>query len=159
MKRSLVSGIWAAWVAAAVLLVVPRLQAGSTAAMQAPAPASKSADPSSVWDSVYSQAQANRGKEAYAANCAVCHLETLQGAGPAAALVGPAFTEKWRDQNLAQLFDRIQTTMPQTGPGTLTSKMYIDIVAYILEANSYPAGKAELAPDTLALKKIVFKSK
>ena len=39
-----------------------------------------------VWDGVYSEAQATRGKQAYIDNCASCHGEGMQGADLAPAL-------------------------------------------------------------------------
>ena len=41
----------------------------------------------SVWDGVYSEAQADRGKSIYEQNCAFCHLSDLTGQGFAPALV------------------------------------------------------------------------
>jgi hypothetical protein len=34
--------------------------------------------------------------------------------------------------------------MPQTNPGSLSDRDYIDIISYLLEANDFPAGKGEL---------------
>jgi Cytochrome c len=46
----------------------------------------------SVWDGVYSEAQALRGTELYDKECAGCHGPNGEGGGMAPALVGSAFT-------------------------------------------------------------------
>ena len=39
-----------------------------------------------VWDGVFTEAQASRGEAAYGRSCAVCHKEDLLGGGTAPAL-------------------------------------------------------------------------
>jgi hypothetical protein len=57
---------------------------------------------------------------------------------------------------LGDLFQRIQQTMPQTAPHSLSDQTYIDIIAYILSANGLPAGGPDLKPDVDSLKTIKF---
>ncbi len=45
--------------------------------------------------------------------------------------------------------------MPDSAPGALTDRQYVDIVAYILKENSYPAGKDELVRNE-AMNAILF---
>jgi hypothetical protein len=47
--------------------------------------------------------------------------------------------------------------MPQDNPGSLTDPEYAAIVAYLLQANRYPAGQKELDPELATLKEVVFK--
>ena len=47
--------------------------------------------------------------------------------------------------------------MPQDKPASLTDEEYAAIVAYLLQANRYPAGQQELRPAPAALKEVVFK--
>src|SRR5439155_20315734 len=65
----------------------------------------------SVWDSVFTSAQATRGESSYAATCANCHGTALQGGvtdlGDSPALVGPPFLASWDGQTLGDLYDRI----------------------------------------------------
>jgi len=76
---------------------------------------------SSTRDGVYTDAQAARGQASYKTACASCHGETLEGSRPVTpALVGQDFTMNWTGQTVADLFDRIQTTMPADHPGTLS---------------------------------------
>jgi len=42
------------------------------------------------------------------------------------------------------LFDRVRTTMPQGNPGSLRAQDYLDLIAFILQANNFPAGSHEL---------------
>jgi hypothetical protein len=108
-------------------------------------------------DRVFSAAQALRGQHAYLTSCAPCHQVTMAGGGPAPELAGDSFMTHWNGRTMADLYQRIQATMPQTAPQSLPPQTYIDIVAYILSANGLPAGTAELAaePDSLRVIKIV----
>jgi S-disulfanyl-L-cysteine oxidoreductase SoxD len=110
-----------------------------------------------VWDGVYSEAQAARGKAAYEAQCAYCHQSDLRGQGFAPGLVEDVFASRWQDVNLGDLFTVVKVTMPQDNPASLTDEEYAAIVAYLLQANRYPAGQQELHPDPAALKAVVFK--
>jgi hypothetical protein len=51
----------------------------------------------------------------------------------------------------------VATTMPQSNPGSLKRREYLDLVAYILSLNDMPAGGEELPATPEALKKIVIK--
>ena len=111
----------------------------------------------SVWDRVYSDSQAARGKTVYEAQCAFCHQSDLRGQGFAPALVDDVFASRWQDGNLGDLFTIVKVTMPQDKPASLTDEENAAIVAYLLQANRYPAGQQELHPDPAALKEVVFK--
>lgn len=98
-----------------------------------------------VWDGVYSEAQATRGATGYNQDCAVCHGATLSGTGEAPGLTGAQFLSAWNGLNLGELFDRIRTTMPFDRPGGLSREAYADIVAYILKFNGFPAGDKDMS--------------
>ena len=110
----------------------------------------------SVWDGVYSEAQAGRGKKSYITSCAACHNEGLQGGDLAPALKGEEFLLKYNDKPMFELVDRIATTMPQDDPGTLKPQENADIVAYVLQVNRIPAGASELPSDAAAQKAIAI---
>ena len=110
-----------------------------------------------VWDGVYSEAQAARGKAVYEAQCAYCHQSDLRGQGFAPGLVEDVFASRWQDGNLGDLFTIVKATMPQDKPASLTDDEYAAIVAYLLQANRYPASQQDLHPDPAALKAVVFK--
>jgi mono/diheme cytochrome c family protein len=97
-----------------------------------------------VWDGVYTQEQADRGRPLYNQHCASCHSDTLMGGEMSPPLVGGEFMSNWNGLTLGDLFERIRTTMPQDKAGKLTREVNADITAYILNVNKFPAGKAEM---------------
>ena len=44
----------------------------------------------------------------------------------------------------------VQITMPQDNPGGLSEQDYQDVMAYMLSANDFPAGEADLTADGIA---------
>jgi S-disulfanyl-L-cysteine oxidoreductase SoxD len=108
----------------------------------------------SVWAGVYTAAQVARGDVAYRQECANCHGTTLEGADMTPALVGGGFTSNWNDLTVGDLFERIRVTMPLDRPGKLTRQQNADVIAFLLNANGWPEGKTELAPELGALKQI-----
>jgi mono/diheme cytochrome c family protein len=96
-----------------------------------------------VYDGAYTAAQAKSGQVVYRAKCALCHGETLAGgANESPALKGAAFTSHWSGKPLRALYSRIISTMPITDPGSLSEKETLDLLAYILQGNGFPPGKA-----------------
>lgn len=119
-------------------------------------PARRAAQERTVWDSVYSAAQAERGQQAYAKECARCHAAELTGADAAPALTGSAFTSAWNGQLLELLHERIQTAMPTDTPGVYSKALVTDVVAYLLKYNGFPAGSAELSHENGQLRAVRF---
>lgn len=112
-----------------------------------------------VWDSVYTEEQATRGEALYGEHCVRCHGVNLQGNGEGAkSLTDATFKSTWNGVTLGALFDRIRLSMPQDKPGSMTRQQTADLLAFILRANNFPAGKAELVRQTDLLNAIVFKS-
>ncbi len=112
----------------------------------------------SVWDGVYTQEQAGRGRPLYNQHCASCHADTLMGGEMSPPLVGGDFLSNWNGLTLGELFERIRTTMPQNKAGKLTREVNAEITAYILSVNKFPPGKAELPHSTEFLKEIRIES-
>ena len=111
----------------------------------------------SILDGVYSEDQAERGRELYNTYCSGCHGDKLQGGGDFfPSLSGTTFTANWRSQSLGDIFYFITEFMPFDMPGALEAQYYADSLAYILKFNGYPAGDKELLPDRELLKKIRF---
>jgi len=113
----------------------------------------------STMDGVYTNDQAARGKTQYGQACANCHMDDLSGSGQALPLAGDAFTETWEGQSVGDLFDLIHNTMPQDKPGTLSPDATVDVIAYLLQFNKFPAGSTELQTDPGALKNILITKK
>jgi len=104
----------------------------------------------SVWDGVYTEAQAKLGEAVSKATCQACHGERLGGdMGP--GLAGDEFVGGWDGKPAGELFDRIRTTMPQGNENSLTAKDTADLVAYIFQLNKFPPGQSELSPDATSL--------
>ncbi len=116
-------------------------------------------DSSSAWSGVFSEVQAERGKEAYSQECAACHLDDMLGDGIAPALIGVPFSFRWSELSLGDMYMAIRTTMPQGAPASLSTKDYVDIVAYILKVNEFPAGDEELPTDEDVLSEIIIDEK
>jgi len=112
-----------------------------------------------VWDGVYSDAQSQRGQDLSKASCVTCHGEGLAGTDLAPALQGDDFKAAWSGRTAAELFEKIQTTMPADRVGTLKAPQSADLVAFILKLNEYPAGSSELASEMPALQQIKITSK
>ena len=110
-----------------------------------------------VWDGVYSEAQAARGQKAYARSCGGCHRDDASGGDDSQpALRGPNFTGTWEGGSLAELYDFIATNMPRTRPGSLPLEECVDIVAFLLKLNDMPAGPKELTTDITVMSGIGF---
>jgi mono/diheme cytochrome c family protein len=111
----------------------------------------------SVWDGVYSEAQAERGRDQYLQSCAACHARDLRGDNTAPSLVDESFAFQWDDTTVGDLFTRIKTLMPSDRPNSLSSQRYRDVVAYILQANKFPPGDKELDDEGLGQIRITTK--
>jgi mono/diheme cytochrome c family protein len=108
----------------------------------------------SVWDGVYSKAEADRGRTAYTNSCASCHGDQLTGGEIAPALAGGDFLSNWNGLTVGQLFDRTRTGMPPGNPASVTRDTKVDIIAYILSYNRFPAGEKDLPSQTAMLNTI-----
>ncbi len=95
-------------------------------------------------DGVYTPAQAASGRAIYERECAACHQENLQGSFEAPPLAGASFLRFWADLSPGELFARISVSMPPGQGGALTDEAYLDVVAYLLQANGAPAGGGAL---------------
>ena len=100
---------------------------------------------------VYTDAQAKRGQQTYAGICMSCHTPTSHQ--------GSTFTQNWDQHPLSDLYSYVSTQMPQDNPGSLAPADAADVVAFLLKIYSMPAGTTELAPDTVAMKKILIDSR
>jgi len=110
---------------------------------------------SSTRDGVYTTEQVAQGQALYKDQCAVCH-DNATGDGQIPALTGEAFLNNWAGQSVGDLFNKLQTTMPASAPGSLKPDQVAQIVAYILSQNNYPAGKTPLPSDQKSLQAIHF---
>lgn len=99
-----------------------------------------------LWEGVYTQAQALRGMQVFEERCAICHGSDLTG-GDGPELVGGTFAVNWSSRYLDRLFVKVRDRMPPDDARSTTEQEKLDILAYVLERNGFPAGTAELVPD------------
>jgi len=102
----------------------------------------------SIWDGVYTDTQADRGRTLYMQNCGRCHGADLSGTFEIPPLIG-RFMPYWSGSTLDALFDYVSTAMPLGNPGSLSAAANADIIAFILKSNDIPSGAKELTSDKL----------
>jgi len=116
----------------------------------------------SIWDGVFTEAQAQRGQTAYSGACGMCHGRRLNGAPDdpdmrsTPPLARARFLRVWEGKSLATLFEYSRATMPESNPGSLTDDEFVDVIAYMLSVGGMRAGDAELRPDLSSLARIVI---
>jgi mono/diheme cytochrome c family protein len=93
----------------------------------------------------YLASQATRGERVYQETCGACHEHSQ--------FVGQAFVESWGNRRVYDFYAIVRGTMPLDNPGGMKEQEYLDVVAYLLQANHAPAGVDSLRADTLALRK------
>ena len=99
-------------------------------------------------DSLYTQAQAERGEDSFRETCLSCHSSS--------EFRGRSFQRDWRGSSLGYLYEEIVYYMPEDNPGGLSTNTYLDIMAYILDQNGFPAGEVELVSDIGAMIEVVL---
>jgi mono/diheme cytochrome c family protein len=130
-----------------VLVMLAAAAVGPVRAQQAGARSAK--------DGVYTAVQAKQGKSVYDQHCLECHGPMTSATPDMAPLLNDyVFQAAWKDRSLADLFDKVRSTMPPNKAGVLSSQQLIDLIAYILSANALEPGDAPLTDDTETLKQI-----
>ena len=104
------------------------------------------ADPRTTNDAVYSKDQAEAGQALYETNCLTCHDKKY---------FRPVF-KAWDGQTLGLMLNVMSASMPESNPGSLPDSEYVDILAYILKLNRYPAGDAALTNENGELDEILI---
>ena len=107
-----------------------------------------------VWDGVYTDAQADRATGIFSQSCERCHTLTSEGTRP---LSGDKFWEGYTQKTVGDLLNFVKTNMPNGQGGSLPAPTYNDLVALILKSNGFPAGKTEVTPETVANVQIIPK--
>ena len=102
-------------------------------------------------EGVYTADQAKKGEATYKEQCAACHGDNLEGSGPMPPLAGKDFLANWGGKTVGDLYEKTQTTMPATAPGTLMPAQVADILAFLLKSSKYPAGSTALEGKVEAL--------
>jgi mono/diheme cytochrome c family protein len=133
---------------ATALCAVPVAGAGAQAqsAHAGAGTATKKPSGPSTLSGIYTDEQADRGKDVYAGNCRSCHTPSSH--------TGATFSKWWKGKQVSDLFTFIGTNMPKNNPGTLDPGDVADVVAFILKMNAMPTGPNELPADADSLKVI-----
>jgi len=95
---------------------------------------SATAEPRTVNDGVFTKAQAKVGEQLYKEHCLLCHDKKYFR----------PILKRWDSQPLGIMFTVMSTSMPESNPGFLNEKEYVDILAYILSLSRYAPGDTEL---------------
>lgn len=125
--------------------------AATRATLDPPAPVQ------TIWDGVFTQAQADRGKAVVGSPCGLCHGKALNGVPddqdmqPAPPLARAKFLRNWDGRSLGALYSYTRWTMPKSNPGFLPEEDYAAIIAHMLATSGAPAGQTDLPADPIAL--------
>jgi cytochrome c5 len=123
---------------------------GPPAAEAEGAAAAETSTMASAGSATFSDAQADRGRDVFRAQCTECHYSS--------EFSDSQFKFKWSRRTAGSLYQMIQTQMPETAPGSLAPEEAVDIVSYILRMNGFEPGAADLAPDRAVLDAITLAS-
>lgn len=121
--------------------------AGSPVPAEPPATAPSSSTASAPPDGsagIYREAQADRGRALFRDRCAECHYSS--------EMRGTQFQFAWERRTVGDLYEHLVATMPEDDPGSLAPEEYVDVVAYILRLNGFPAGGPALGVDSPAFR-------
>ncbi|TAK19035.1 MAG: c-type cytochrome [Acidobacteria bacterium] len=112
----------------------------------------KSQSPASVKDGVYTKAQAERGQKVFEQSCKACHALEPKGKvtsdAPGPDLAGDEFLTHMNGKPAWALAKVIKDTMPNDFSMEVTEPIALDLAAYILQANKFPEGAAELTAES-----------
>jgi mono/diheme cytochrome c family protein len=156
------------WTAAAVALALAACAGASVSAVRTPlgamlepgaktgAPVPLHADPNAkvILSSAaglpaasFLPAQASRGAELYRTRCSSCHAP--------GELIGQRFVDEWNNRRVYDLYALVRATMPLSNPGSMKDQEYLELSAYLLQANHHaPLRPDSLAADTAALRRV-----
>jgi polar amino acid transport system substrate-binding protein len=121
-------------------------------AFSATGPAQASAPQATSNDGIYTKAQADGASKQFAKICADCHPFTVAAKKkPKDLPLGDEpFFEQCTGRPLTELVTLIALTMPNDGSAVVTEAEAVDLVAYILQQNGFPAGSKPLTKEAAA---------
>ena len=103
-------------------------------------------------DGVYTKAQADGAKAQFEKVCAECHAFTVAAKKKEKDLPlgDEPFTKNWDGKPLGELVSLIVLTMPNDGSAVVSETEAVDLVAYVLQQNGFPAGSTPLTKESAA---------
>ena len=116
------------------------------------APVHGSAVQTTTNDGIYTKAQADGAKKQFDKICAECHAFTVAAKKkPKDLTLGDEpFFESWTGRPVVDLVNVIVLTMPNDGSAVVSEAEAVDLVAYVLQQNGFPAGQKPLTKDAAA---------
>jgi alcohol dehydrogenase (cytochrome c) len=98
----------------------------------------------------FTDQQAAAGRTSYLVNCASCHQHDLRGSNEAKPLVGADFLRTWGERTPTDLIAFMGVTMPPppAAPGSLGTQTYVNLAAFLLQANGASPGAEALTAAT-----------
>ena len=99
-------------------------------------------------EAFYTVGQARRGTRLFRDNCVSCHA--------ASEFAGSSFERRWRNRAVGDIYEFVLYSMPEDNPGGLPAQTYVDIIAYVLQMNDFPAGETELSTSVDALMELMM---
>jgi len=83
----------------------------------------------------FNSQQAAAGRAIYQAQCSGCHLPDLAGRAEAPQLAGSNFMSTWGPRSTRALIAYMEKTMPPGKAGSLGQEAYVNLAAFLLDAN------------------------
>ena len=114
----------------------------------APAAAATPAAETSSGGAFYTAAQASRGQGLFRDNCISCHASS--------EFAGASFERRWTNRAIGDIYEFVLYSMPDDNPGGLPEQTYVDIIAYLLQMNDFPAGETELPRSMDQLRQMIM---
>lgn len=141
---------------AAAVFLAACASSGGAESVPEPSPAPE-ADPSAeeapavtTATASFTAEQADEGRNLFRAQCTECHYSS--------EFSDSQFQFKWSRRTAGNLYQLIQTSMPETAPGSLSPEETVALVSYILSMNGFEPGSAELSTDRAVLDAIELTS-
>jgi len=103
-----------------------------------------------VWNGVYTDAQAERARATFDSICTQCHTLAPGGSTRGGAVSGDKFMAAFTQKSVGDLLAYVSKNMPNGNGGSLAASTYNDLVALILRANGFPTGTTEVTPAAVA---------
>jgi mono/diheme cytochrome c family protein len=103
-------------------------------------------------DAIYTKAQADGAKAQFDKICAECHAFTVAAKKQAADLPlgDEPFFKKWEGKTIDELVSVIVLTMPNDGSAIVSEAEALNLMAYVLQQNGFPAGATPLTKEASA---------
>lgn len=117
------------------------------AALPVSAQEAETAPPASTRQGIYTEEQAEHGKDIMRDVCAECHMDD--------EFMG-TFIKSWAGASVGDLFEEVSTKMPEDRPGSLRPREYAQVLAYIFQLNGLPAGEVLMPSSIEKLREIII---